>query len=226
MNAKTAHFIKYPYKLLCLYLGSRSLLSPLVLFDKYTWIDPTSRVGPGSNVCSSSIGRYSYLSQNCRIPFAKVGSFCSIGSNVECCFGTHPISTNVSTSPVFHSSHNPLKYHLLDDPRVILHKFVSDNYVCHIGSDVWIGSHVKIFDGVTIGHGAVIGLGSVVTKDIPPYAVVAGIPARVLRYRFSKHEIDQLLQVKWWDLPLHYLKNLAHLFNKPSQFFSHIKSLT
>ena len=155
-----------------------------------------------------------------------MGSFCSIGSDVECCFGSHPVSTNVSTSPVFHSRHNPLKYNLHCDPRVNLHNYVDDRFVSHIGSDVWIGSHVKILDGVSIGHGAVIGLGSIVTKDIPPYAVVAGIPAKILRYRFSADEIEVLLRAQWWDLPLDCIKNIAHLFDNPPQFFAHLRTLT
>lgn len=81
-----------------------------------------------------------------------------------------------------------------------------------IGHDVWIGARSIILSGVTIGHGAVIGAGSVVTSDVPPYAVAAGNPARVLKYRFSKEVIGQLLLTKWWEWPVEKIKNERQAF--------------
>jgi carbonic anhydrase/acetyltransferase-like protein (isoleucine patch superfamily) len=68
-----------------------------------------------------------------------------------------------------------------------------------IGSDVWIGTEVMIFSGVTIGHGSVIVSRAVVTRDVPPYAIVAGAPAKVLKYRFEPQIVEQLLQIRWWE---------------------------
>lgn len=71
-----------------------------------------------------------------------------------------------------------------------------------IGNDVWIGTGVMVLGGITIGDGAIIGAGTVVTKDVPPYALVVGNPGRIKRYRFTKEQVKKLLEMKWWDWPL------------------------
>ena len=76
-----------------------------------------------------------------------------------------------------------------------------------IGNDVWIGRNVIIMDGVTVGTGAVVGAAAVVTKDVPPYAIVAGVPAKVLRYRFTPETVNRLLESRWWDYPFDFILN-------------------
>lgn len=83
----------------------------------------------------------------------------------------------------------------------------------NIGSDVWLGSDVKILSGVSISDGAIIGAGSIVTKDIPPYCIAVGIPARVIKKRFTDADIDMLLELKWWDMPLSKLKQSYNKFS-------------
>ena len=101
------------------------------------------------------------------------------------------------------------------------HTFIEndDKYVVSIGNDVWIGSYVLIMDGVTIGDGAVIGLGSLVNKDIEPYSINVGFPAKKVDYRFSKDEIDFLLRFKWWDKDISWIKEHYNLFNDYKNFF-------
>ena len=78
-----------------------------------------------------------------------------------------------------------------------------------VGNDVWIGDNVTIMPGVTIGDGAVIGCHTVVTKDVEPYSVVAGNPGRFIRYRFSEEVVEELLDIKWWDLPLEVIQKIV-----------------
>ncbi len=120
----------------------------------------------------------------------SIGSFCSISRGVVIVTGgVHPVNW-VSTFPFRAQWHLPGAY--ADGIPT------SDGDIV-IGSDVWIGTEAMILSGVTIGDGAVIAARSVVTRDVPPYAIVAGVPARIIRYRFDQCIIDQLLEIKWWE---------------------------
>lgn len=155
-------------------------------------IDKTSKVGTGSNCIGVTMGRYSYMGKNNSVTNADIGSFCSIASYCAIGGGAHDLSA-VSTSPVFQEGRNIFGVNLGH-----LKSEINKNVV--IGNDVWIGENVFINDGITIGNGAVIGAHSVVTHDVPDYAVVAGAPARVIRYRFDEKMISNLLKIQWWKL--------------------------
>lgn len=154
-------------------------------------IDKTSKIGTGSNCIGVTMGRYSYMGKNNSVTNAEIGSFCSIASYCAIGGGAHDLAA-VSTSPVFQEGRNVFSVNLGHLKSELNNKVV-------IGSDVWIGENVFINDGITIGNGAVIGAHSVVTHDVPDYAIVAGVPAKVIRYRFSAEQIVKLNEVKWWD---------------------------
>lgn len=124
-----------------------------------------------------------------------IGRYCSIAHRVVFEIGlNHPHQT-VTTYPfkVFG------KYQVPDDTDYYSYSYSKNHYQIIIGNDVWIGEGVKILGGVHIGNGAVIGMGAVVSKDIPPYAIAVGNPARVVKYRFDKDVVSELEKIKWWN---------------------------
>jgi virginiamycin A acetyltransferase len=141
---------------------------------------------------NTNLESYSYIGSNCYIMNTTIGKFCSIAPNCRIGLGIHPTSY-ISTHPAFFSSKNEWNF----NPKL---QFKTTEYKpIKIGSDVWIGTNSIILDGVTIGDGAIIGAGSVVTKDVMPYAIVGGNPAKIIKFRFSEEIIRQLLVIKWWN---------------------------
>lgn len=137
-----------------------------------------------------------------------IGSFCSIAEGVQIgltqhpvhFLTTHPFSYRTMFTPMFERIFPALKKRELYDFPVAK--------PCRIGNDVWIGASAMIMDGVTVGDGAIIAANAVVTKDVPPYAIAGGVPAKVIKYRFSPEIIEKLLQLKWWDLEEEFIMSL------------------
>ena len=133
------------------------IIPPSVKVSLNTKIHRTSRLQGGVDISGTTVAKYSYICKQSRIVKARVGSFTSIGANVQCHFGLHPIYSSISSSPAFSLSSNELDFSFVDRSCFVPHKFISSGFVLDIGSDVWIGDHVKILDGIKIGHGAVVG---------------------------------------------------------------------
>lgn len=157
------------------------------------------------------LGAYSYIARNSRITNCIIGKFCSLGPNFCCGLGFHPID-GISTSPMFYSVNKQNGFSLCKENKVV------ESCQTRIGNDVYIGANVTVLDGVHIGDGAVIGAGAVVTKDVPPYAVVAGVPAAIIKYRFDEITIRGLLAKKWWDGDEECLKKVEEFFFSPREF--------
>ena len=98
--------------------------------------------------------------------------------------------------------------------------------VTTIGNDVWIGSKVTIIPGIRISDGAIVAYGSLVTKDVPPYAIVGGVPAKIIKYRFNADIINELIKIKWWDMDDEFIRNNYKLFLDPNSFIVFFKKTT
>lgn len=178
-------------------------------------VSKRARVGTGSNLVDVKMGDYSYCGKNCSMLDTEIGSFCSIASYCAVGGAAHPVG-NVSSSPVFLEGRNVFKENLGN-------LAAAESKPVVIGSDVWIGEAVFVKEGVKIGHGAVVGAHSVVTEDVAPYAIVAGAPARLIRYRFSDEQIARLLASKWWELPADKLKVLSKHMDNVDLFLENIE---
>lgn len=174
-------------------------------------------VGVNCNIVNCTIDKYSYIGHDSQVVNAEIGAFCSISDHVFIGGAEHPMYW-VSMSPVFEN----VKGSLVKTRFVKYDVPVSDRTI--IGSDVWIGHAAIIKAGVKIGHGAVVGAGAIVTKDIPPYAIVVGSPAKIIKYRFEKSVINKLLQLEWWNFSDSIIKELSIYINEPYVFIQ--KALT
>lgn len=160
-------------------------------------------VGDYAFVYESELGRYSSIGRGAVIRNARLGGFCSVSWSAT--IGATPHNHALLTTHAFHYIKS---FGFVDhDKRIVLPTTV--------GNDVWVGANAVIMPGLKIGDGAVIGAGAVVTKDVPPYAIVAGVPAKILKFRFEKDVVKELLEIRWWDWEIKRLKLKIDLFRKP-----------
>ena len=162
------------------------------------------------------IDDFTYIASNCNISNTIIGKFCSIGPNFCCGMGKHPIS-GISTSPSFYSALSPNEFSLVNEDKC------QEEIQTYIENDVFIGVNVTVLDGVRISNGAVVAAGSVVTKDVPPYAVVGGVPAKIIKYRFDESTIIRLLDTKWWNFDDENLRKVENYFFDIKSFFNDIE---
>lgn len=179
-------------------------------------IAKTSKIYSGCNLVQCKVERYTYIGYDNKIINAHIGAFCSFADHILIGGDEHPTNW-ITTSPLFHHVRNSAM------PALFAAKTIPDYPLTTIGNDVWIGHGVTIKGGVTIGDGAVIGAGAVVTHDVPPYAIVAGVPAKILRYRFKEDICQRLLDSKWWNLPDEELKVLGQCIDQPERFLDRIE---
>jgi phosphonate metabolism protein (transferase hexapeptide repeat family) len=157
-------------------------------------LGPWTAIGPNCSISESTVGAYSYCAGDVAIIYSEVGKFCSIASHVRLNPGNHPMQRVTQ----HHMTYRRVQYGFGDTDDEAFFDWRRADKVT-VGHDVWLGHGVLVMPGVSIGTGAVVGAGAVVTKDIPPYTVAVGVPAKPLRLRFSEDAIEKLLQIAWWN---------------------------
>ncbi|MET7030076.1 CatB-related O-acetyltransferase [Sediminicola luteus] len=172
---------------------------PQAIIDQNSSFTNGVTIGKNSHICSncivnnSHVGSYSYVNYGTLIQNTTIGNYCSIAHHVKIGLGAHPLNM-FSTSPIFYKTKNALNVRVLQDDLDF-----QDYAHITIGSDVWIGANAIIMDGVTIGHGAVVAAGAIVSKNVPAYAIVGGVPAKIIRYRFTEEQRKAILKTRWWE---------------------------
>lgn len=207
LKQKVKHCIlRYKYRKLNVSLLNKSVIDIRSTFEGNNVINKRTRF-------SGHIGYGSYIGCDSDIN-AKIGRFCSIAGRVTVVNGFHPTCEFVSTHPAFFSplAQGGFTYSNESLFEEVKHIDSEGRYAIEIGNDVWVGFGTTILAGVKIGDGAVIAAGAVVTKDVPPYAIVGGVPAKVIKYRFEQEDVDFLCEFKWWDKPFEWIKNNAGAF--------------
>lgn len=171
-------------------IKERCIVAEFSTIEK-SYLDTAVRIERSNYISNSKINRYSYTGMNTVILASEIGSFCSISWGVSIGGANHDYKRITQHSFLYNTIDNIRPY---DDET---YNRFSEKLI--IGNDVWIAANANILRGVSIGDGAVIAANAVITKDVPPYAIVCGIPGKILKYRFEPEIIDLLLQLRWWD---------------------------
>ena len=216
-KVKQISYVKYIQKY------KKCIVEKGAYIDKRCVIEGNNRFCGGTRLIDCKIGRCTYFNTGSTFYHAVIGRYSSIGSNVKTINGRHPTSVFVSTFPAFFSTAKQAGFTYVDRNKYDEYLYIRDHYSIEVGNDVWIGSDVRIMGGLSIGDGAIIAAGAVVVKNVPPYAIVGGVPAHIIRYRFTDNQICSLLKFKWWEKDEDWIRAHADDFEDIDEFFSSIE---
>lgn len=188
-------------------------MDPRVLVSRDTAIEAPVRLEKNTRLVHCSLGRGTYIAGSCRLDRVKIGRFCSIGAELLVATGDHPTSGFASTHPAFFSDARQAGFAFADRTIIPERRLTASGWSAEVGNDVWIGHRVILLGGVSIGTGAVVGAGAVVTRDLDPYGIFAGVPARQVGRRCTEREATELLASEWWERDLWWLRDNWQAFN-------------
>ncbi|MFD1551794.1 antibiotic acetyltransferase [Putridiphycobacter roseus] len=159
-----------------------------------------NNIGDRASMNNVTLGTYTYMSYDTVIRNADIGKFCSIGPRCLIGLGKHPVNDYLSTHPLFYSANSPLTFSFLKESTY------QEIETITIGNDVWLGAGCIILDGVSIGDGAIVAAGAVVTKNVAPFSIVKGVPAKHSGYKFTPEKIKSIQDDPWWDKDIDWIK--------------------
>jgi acetyltransferase-like isoleucine patch superfamily enzyme len=198
-------------------IGPKATLSASTLHDCVTLSENAivsgselgsySKIFKNTRIQNAGIGRCTYVAEDSIIDNTSIGAFCSIGPRVLMGYGEHPTDF-ISTSPIFYSNARQTNLSLTSQ-----NAFPESNRIS-IGNDVWIGAMAFIRNGVTIGDGAIVAAGAIVVSDVPAYAIYGGVPAKLIRKRFTDETSAYLQELQWWHWDIDRLKGKLPLFQQ------------
>lgn len=193
--------------------------------DDATFLEGHNCVYDGVAIDHAHIGLATYIGAHSNLTHCKIGRFCSISWNVEVIAGRHSMEA-ASLHPIFYSNRNFSGLQFREDTCFEQYRYAAPGYYVVIGNDVLISSHALLLDGITIGDGAIILTGAVVTKDVAPYTVVGGVPAKFIKKRFSDETIALLEESKWWDRDLNWIRSHVTDFEDIRRFSELIRGVS
>lgn len=208
------------------YFRKNVIVGKRVKVNSGTCLEDNVKIYHDTKILSSSIGAGTYIGWSSILNHVVIGRFCSIAPFTEVIYGRHAVNEFVSSHPSFYSTASQAGFSFVEESKFAEFVF-ADTTAEHrviIGNDVWIGYGVKIMEGVTIGDGAIIGAGSIVTKNVEPYGIYVGVPAKKIKERFSPATIKSLLEVRWWNKDFDWLKQNSDLFKSPKEVISVLQS--
>lgn len=196
-----------------------------VIIDSYDQFEGMNRLTTDVTFLTSSIGYASYIGNRSFIKNTRIGRYTCIATDVTTIAGGHPTAKFVSIHPAFYSTRKQSGFTYVNEEKYSEFNYIDSDhkYTVVIGNDVWIGSSTKIMEGVSIGDGAVVAAGAIVTKDVPPYAIVGGVPAKIIKYRFDMETIQKLMKLKWWDKDQAWIKKHADDFENVGKLLSRLE---